>query len=81
MGEFPSIVNAVDCAIAVQRVLAERPSEEPIKLRIGVNLGVFITARIRRLQSPSPRFSYSSFARADQPKRRLAAQPPLMSDR
>ncbi len=40
--EFPSIVNAVDCAIAVQRVLAERPAEEPIRLRIGVNLGDII---------------------------------------
>jgi TolB-like protein len=40
--EFPSVVNAVDCAIAVQRVLAERPTEEPIKLRIGINLGDII---------------------------------------
>jgi TolB-like protein len=40
--EFPSIVNAVNCAIAVQRVLAERPAEEPIKLRIGINLGDII---------------------------------------
>jgi adenylate cyclase len=40
--EFPSVVNAVNCAIAVQRVLAERPAEEPIKLRIGINLGDII---------------------------------------
>jgi TolB-like protein/class 3 adenylate cyclase len=40
--EFPSVVNAVDCGIAVQRVLAERASGEQIKLRIGINLGDII---------------------------------------
>ncbi len=40
--EFPSIVNAVDCAIAVQQALAERASGEQIKLRIGINLGDII---------------------------------------
>ena len=40
--EFPGIVNAVDCAIAVQRALAERASGEQIKLRIGINLGDII---------------------------------------
>ena len=40
--EFPSIVNAVDCAIAVQRVLAGRNEDSPIKLRIGINLGDII---------------------------------------
>jgi len=40
--EFPSIVNAVDCAIAVQRVLARRNEDSPIKLRIGINLGDII---------------------------------------
>ncbi len=66
--EFPSIVNAVDCAIAVQRVLAERPAEEPIKLRIGVNLGdiiiegsdiygdgVNVAARIQEIAEPGGR--------------------------
>ncbi|MFP6742762.1 MAG: tetratricopeptide repeat protein [Alphaproteobacteria bacterium] len=33
--EFPSIVNAVDCAVAVQRAMADHT----IKLRIGINLG------------------------------------------
>jgi class 3 adenylate cyclase len=63
--EFPSIVNAVDCALAVQRVLAERPAEDPIKLRIGVNLGdiiiegsdiygdgVNVAARIQEIAEP-----------------------------
>ena len=40
--EFPSIVNAVDCAIAVQRALAERATDEAIRLRIGINLGDII---------------------------------------
>ncbi len=36
--EFPSIVNAVDCAIAIQQALAG----QSIKLRIGINLGDII---------------------------------------
>lgn len=35
--EFPSIVNAVEAALAIQRSLAD--GEGPIKLRIGINLG------------------------------------------
>ncbi len=63
--EFSSMVNAVDCAIAVQKALAERPAEEPIKLRIGVNLddiiiegsdiygdGVNVAARIQEIADP-----------------------------
>jgi len=63
--EFPSIVNAVDCAIALQRLLAERPTEQPIKLRVGVNLGdiiiegsdiygdgVNVAARIQEIADP-----------------------------
>ena len=41
--EFPSVVDAVECAVAVQRGMAERnagaPAERRIELRIGVNLG------------------------------------------
>ncbi|MCH9054243.1 MAG: adenylate/guanylate cyclase domain-containing protein [Proteobacteria bacterium] len=41
--EFASVVDAVNCAVAVQRALilrnAETPTETPIQLRIGVNLG------------------------------------------
>ena len=36
--EFPSVVDAVDCAIAVQRDMAE----QTIQLRIGINLGDII---------------------------------------
>ncbi len=35
--EFPSVVNAVECALAVQSALAEQ--DGPITLRIGINLG------------------------------------------
>jgi TolB-like protein len=40
--EFPSVVDAVDCAIAVQWALADRATDEAIKLRIGINLGDII---------------------------------------
>src|SRR5437764_3014754 len=41
--EFPSVVEAVACAIAVQRGMAERnietPEQQRTVLRIGINLG------------------------------------------
>ena len=41
--EFPSVVDAVECAVAVQTVLAERnegiPQDRRMLLRIGINLG------------------------------------------
>ena len=41
--EFPSVVAAVECAIAIQKMMAERNAETPeakrILYRIGVNLG------------------------------------------
>jgi class 3 adenylate cyclase len=41
--EFPSVVAAVECAIAIQKLMAERnagtPEEKRILYRIGVNLG------------------------------------------
>jgi adenylate cyclase len=44
--EFPSVVEAVACAVAVQRGMAERntlvPEEERIVFRVGVNLGDII---------------------------------------
>jgi len=44
--EFPSVVDAVECAVAVQRGMAERngniPDDERIAFRIGVNLGDII---------------------------------------
>jgi len=44
--EFPSVVEAVSCALAVQRAMVERnaatPEEKRITFRIGVNLGDII---------------------------------------
>ena len=41
--EFPSVVDAVECAVAVQALMAERndgiPSERRMLFRIGINLG------------------------------------------
>lgn len=43
LAEFPSVVNAVSCAVGVQRSLAvhnaDLPADRAITLRIGVNLG------------------------------------------
>lgn len=43
LAEFPSVVKAVECAIAVQREVAERngtaPRERRLWFRIGINLG------------------------------------------
>jgi len=41
--EFPSVVDAVECAVAVQAVMAERnqgiPEDRQMHFRIGINLG------------------------------------------
>jgi TolB-like protein len=41
--EFPSVVDAVECAVAVQAVMAERnegvPQDRRMQFRIGINLG------------------------------------------
>jgi adenylate cyclase len=46
--EFPSVVEAVACAVAVQRGMAERivsvPEDQQIVFRVGVNLGDIIIA-------------------------------------
>src|SRR5215510_1078300 len=43
LAEFSSVVNAVECAVAVQKVMVERnasvPTERQMRYRIGVNLG------------------------------------------
>ena len=40
--EFSSIVQAVDCAVAVQQGLAGRNADPAVELRIGINLGDII---------------------------------------
>src|SRR4029434_2315167 len=46
LAEVNSVVDAVECAVALQRGLAERnkavPGEQPIQVRIGINLGEVI---------------------------------------
>jgi adenylate cyclase len=43
LAEFPSVVNAVECATSIQRAMRERnidvPEDRRIELRIGINLG------------------------------------------
>ena len=50
--EFPSIVAAVECAIAIQKMMAERnadtPEDKRILYRIGVNLGDVLIEEARR---------------------------------
>jgi adenylate cyclase len=51
LAEFGSIVNAVECAVAVQKTMAERnigiPSDRRMQFRIGVNLGDVIHDDVR----------------------------------
>ena len=46
VAQFPSAVRAVECAVAMQKIMAERnfdvPAERRMLLRIGVNLGDII---------------------------------------
>jgi adenylate cyclase len=46
VAQFPSAVRAVECAVAIQKIMAERnfdiPAERRMLLRIGVNLGDII---------------------------------------
>src|ERR1700726_419689 len=43
LAEFPSVVDAVRCAVEMQRGMAERnaaiPVDQRIELRVGINLG------------------------------------------
>src|SRR5881396_396349 len=61
--EFPSVVDAVRCAVDVQRGMAERnvevPPEQRIEFRIGINVGdiiiddgVNVAARLQTLAEP-----------------------------
>ncbi len=39
MASFSSVTKAVECAIALQRAFAERESDEPLSVRVGINAG------------------------------------------
>jgi adenylate cyclase len=47
LAEFPSVVNAVECAVAIQRIMAERNAaigpEHRMQFRIGINMGDVIS--------------------------------------
>src|SRR6516162_9865712 len=49
LAEFPSVVDAVRCAVEVQRGMAERnvgtPPEKQIEFRVGINLGDVIVEK------------------------------------
>ena len=68
--EFPSVVAAVECAIAIQKLMAERnagtPEDKRILYRIGINLG---DALVRGRRHYWRRRQYRSAAR-----RRLRAR-------
>src|SRR5215208_5523606 len=54
--EFPSVVNAVRCAVEVQTAMADRTvtisEDRRITFRIGINLGVNIAARLQEIAPP-----------------------------
>ena len=39
MASFGSVTKAVECAVALQRAFAERESDEPLHVRVGLNAG------------------------------------------
>ena len=88
LAEFSSVVDAVRCAVEIQREMAERepvPDERRISFRIGVNLGdviveetdifgdgVNVAARLEGLAEPGGNLCEPSGTRPDQ---RQAALP------
>jgi len=51
LAEFPSVVDAVECAIDIQKVMARRNEDEPqnrrMQFRVGINLGDVIHDDVR----------------------------------
>jgi len=59
--EFPSVVDAVRCAVEIQEAMVERerdvPDERGIRYRVGINLGdIVIEATTRFLSSTQDAF-------------------------
>src|SRR5882757_5411297 len=46
--EFPSVVDAVRCAVEVQREIAERNADVPVEWRIEFRIGINLGDRDRR---------------------------------
>ena len=60
LAEFPSVVEAVQCAVEIQQGMAARNVEIPearrIEFRIGINLGdIIVEGRARSPAAPEPR--------------------------
>ena len=57
LAEFPSVVDAVRCAVQVQRGMVERepevPEERRIRFRIGINLGALSSKNTTSLATAS----------------------------
>jgi adenylate cyclase len=57
LGEFSSVVDAVQCAVAVQKEFqarnAELPEERRMEFRIGINLGDVISGTLLRRENVS----------------------------
>src|SRR2546426_7421101 len=51
LAEFPSVINATDCAVEIQTIMATRNEAQPesrrMRLRIGINLGDVIQDETR----------------------------------
>jgi adenylate cyclase len=66
--EFPSVVDAVRCAVEVQREMAERnadvPTERLIEFRVGINLGDIIVEDGDTREMQIPPGPASAFSRA-----------------
>jgi adenylate cyclase len=55
LAEFASIVDAVECAVKIQRAMAERDTDLPDEKQITFRIGVNITARLEGLANPGIR--------------------------
>jgi hypothetical protein len=75
LAEFASVVDAVRCAVEVQRAMADRnaatPPEKRIEFRVGINLGDVIATRWPRSPSRSQNATLAPSAR----KRLTVASP------
>ena len=82
LAEFGSVVDAVECAVGLQRGLAERnadvPEDERIEVRIGVNLGEVIVDGRRPLRRRRERRGAAGAAR--RARRHLRVRPRSRSE-
>jgi class 3 adenylate cyclase len=58
--EFPSVVDAVECAVAVQAVMAERNEEVAAERRMLFRIGIKAGPNVRRLHDPPDRWNHGA---------------------